>query len=158
TSMDNGRSEESKYNGLRRSARDTSGLDSVTASIATTYNDKKAASSEGELAEFKNIRLALSGEHLLNRLSNTHGLDISTYTVKQAKDGSARIGNGKLNLNVSDFLTKEMKFTWSEAKSYLRVAYDEQVSNEMAKAKVKIPKEIWQDFNINYRPEYFGRI
>lgn len=51
-----------------------------------------------------------------------------------------------------------MKFTWSEAKSYLRVAYDEQVSHEMAKAKVKIPKEIWQDFNVNYRPEYFGRI
>ncbi|EHL2313870.1 relaxase [Salmonella enterica] len=158
-SVDNGRAEESKHNGLRRGARGASyGLDSVTASIATAYNDKKIASSEGELAEFKNIRLTLSGEHLLNRLSNSHGIDVSNYTVKQAKDGSARIGNGKVNLNVSDFLTKEMKFTWNEAKSYLRVAYDEQVSKEMAKAKVKIPKEIWQDFNVNYRPEYFGKI
>ncbi|EDC6115503.1 relaxase [Salmonella enterica subsp. enterica serovar Java] len=158
-SVDNGRAEESKHNGLRRGARGASyGLDSVTASIGTAYNDKKIASSEGELAEFKNIRLTLSGEHLLNRLSNTHGIDVSNYTVKQAKDGSARIGNGKVNLNVSDFLTKEMKFTWNEAKSYLRVAYDEQVSKEMAKAKVKIPKEIWQDFNVNYRPEYFGKI
>ncbi|EOG1717652.1 LPD7 domain-containing protein [Salmonella enterica] len=159
TSLDNGRAEEPQYNGLRRGARNThAGLDSVTAFIATAHNDKKAASTESELAEFKNIRLHLSGEHLLNRLSNTHGIDITNYAVKQAKDGSARISSGKLNLNVSDFLTKEMKFTWNEAKSYLRIAYDEQLSNEMAKAKIKLPKEVWQDFNVNYRPEYFAKI
>ncbi|EPC0068395.1 LPD7 domain-containing protein [Escherichia coli] len=157
-SLANGQFRQPEHNGLRWSARVRPGLDSVTASIATAYNEKKAATSENELAEFKNIRQQLSGEHLLNRLSHTHGIDVTLYTVKQAKDGSARIGNGKLNLNVSDFLTKEMKFTWQETKSYLRVAYDEQLSNEMAKAKVKLPKEVWQDFNTNYRAEYFGKI
>lgn len=158
TSLDNRREEQSEHNGLRWSTRNTDGLDSVSASIASLHNDRKAASSDSELAEFKTIRQQLSGEHLLNRLSNTHGLDINTYTIKQAKDGSARIGNGKLNLNVSDFLTKEMKFTWQEARNYLRSAYNEQLSNEMSKAKVKLPKEAWSDFNQNYRAEYFGKI
>lgn len=158
SSLDNRRQEQSEHNGLRWSARDTNGLDSVSASIATLHNDRKAASKDSELAEFKTIRQQLSGEHLLNRLSNTHGLDISTYTVKQAKDGSARIGNGKLNLNVSDFLTKEMKLTWNEARNYLREAFDEQLNNEMSKTKVKLPKKAWQDFNANYRSEYFGQI
>lgn len=157
-SLGNGGEEQSQHHGLRWSARAATGVDSVTASISASHNNNKTATNDNELAEFKNIRMHLSGEHLLNRLSNTHGIDVNNYSVKQAKDGSTRIGSGKLNLNVSDFLTKEMKFTWNEAKSYMRVAYDEQLSNEMAKAKVKLPKEVWQDFNSNYRAEYFGKV
>ncbi|EBG0049892.1 relaxase [Salmonella enterica] len=158
SSMADGRQQEYEHHGLRWSARDPRRVESVTGSIATAHIEKKTVATESELAEFKNIRQLLSGQHLLNRLSNTHGIDINQYAVKKAKDGSDRISTGKLNLNVSDFLTKEMKFTWSEAKSYLRQSYDEQLNNEMAKAKIKLPKEAWREFNQNYRPEYFGKI
>lgn len=56
---------------------------------------------------------------LLNALSVSHGLIKEKYEVTTAKDGTHRIKCGNRNLNVSDFLTKEMNMPWKEAKRYL---------------------------------------
>lgn len=158
TNLADGQQGQSEHDGLRRSTRNTDRLDSVVGNIANRNAERKAISTESEIAEFKNIRLTLNADHLLNRLSNTHGIDLANYEVKQAKDGSARISSGKLNLNVSDFLTKEMNFSWNETKQYLRAAYDEQISNEMSQAKIKVPREVWESFNSEFRPNYFSKI
>ncbi|HFE0239296.1 TPA: LPD7 domain-containing protein [Salmonella enterica] len=157
-SLADGQQGQHQHNGLRWSARDTHGLDSVTGSISFSHSQRKAITADNELDEFRNIRKSLSADHLLNNLSNSHGITPSDYKLSTAKDGSARIGVGKINYNVSDFLTKEMKFSWDEAKAYLRKSYDEQINNEMSLAKVKLPKEIWQSFNAEYRPQYFQKI
>lgn len=58
-------------------------------------------------------------KQLLNALSVSHGLIKEKYQITTGKDGLPRIKCGNRNLNVSDFLTKEMNMTWKEAKSYL---------------------------------------
>lgn len=95
SSMADGRQQEYEHNGLRWSARDPRRVESVTGSIATAHIEKKTVATESELAEFKNIRQLLSGQHLLNRLSNTHGIDINQYTVKKQK--MVRTGLAQVN-------------------------------------------------------------
>ncbi|MEC6816960.1 LPD7 domain-containing protein [Photobacterium toruni] len=65
------------------------------------------------------IKKETDANKLLNALSISHGLIKEKYEVTTAKDGSHRIKCGNRNLNVSDFLTKEMNMPWKEAKWYL---------------------------------------
>ncbi|KMK87240.1 relaxase [Pectobacterium atrosepticum ICMP 1526] len=153
-----GRERQYERDGLRRSARDTRRIDSVVGRINDSIVNSHDENKNSQIDEFRKIRKLLSGERLLKRLSETHGLNISLYQLKTAGDGSARIGTGRLNLNVSDFLTKEMNFSWKEASVYLRETFDEQVNNEISIQKIKLPHEAWASFNANYRPQYFDKI
>lgn len=65
------------------------------------------------------IKKETDANKLLESLSISHGLIKEKYEVTTAKDGSHRIKCGNRNLNVSDFLTKEMNMPWKEAKRYL---------------------------------------
>ncbi|XPP88546.1 hypothetical protein ACN08N_00130 (plasmid) [Photobacterium leiognathi subsp. mandapamensis] len=65
------------------------------------------------------IKKETDANKLLESLSISHGLIKEKYKVTTAKDSSHRIKCGNRNLNVSDFLTKEMNMPWKEAKRYL---------------------------------------
>ena len=64
------------------------------------------------------IKKHLNAEKLLDSLSRSHGLNKEKYSVTKSEAGD-RIKCGSRNLNVSDFLTKEINLSWKEAKDVL---------------------------------------
>ena len=65
------------------------------------------------------INKYLNANLLLQSLSKSHGIATGKYIVTQDENGSDRIKCGNRNLNMSDFLTKEINLSWKEAKHIL---------------------------------------
>ena len=86
-------------------------------------------SQEEDRVYFYEVRRNLEPTRLLNRLQASHAINVSAYRISYAKDGSARIGVGKENLNVSDFLTKHMHLKWTDAKLILDECYQQQIQD-----------------------------
>ncbi|MFM0140595.1 LPD7 domain-containing protein [Caballeronia grimmiae] len=95
---------------------------------------------------FKAIKRELDGNRLLAVLSHSHGVIPAKYEVTKGKDGSDRIRAGDRNLNVSDFLTKELHLSWQEAAQILRDAYAEQRNDVAVRASREPSKELWREF------------
>lgn len=111
----------------------------------------------GELAEFQQIKANLDAGRLLGELSVSHGLIIDKYAVSVAIDGSGRIKCGNRNLNVSDFLTKEMRLSWAESATILRAAYTHQIDKYPARAPRQAPSQaLWRQFQ-DYRRSRGGQ-
>ncbi|QRR11817.1 hypothetical protein FPJ27_37070 (plasmid) [Burkholderia sp. MS455] len=97
--------------------------------------------------EFAKIRQQLSGERLLAELSHSHGVLPQKYVVTVARDGAERIRAGRRNLNVSDFLTKELNLSWNEAASLLRESYARQRAGEPVPRARELPRAVlWREF------------
>ncbi|MFM0381589.1 hypothetical protein PQQ72_31715 [Paraburkholderia strydomiana] len=104
----------------------------------------QARTSDADL--FKAIKRELDGNRLLAVLSHSHGVIPAKYEVTKGKDGSDRIRAGDRNLNVSDFLTKELHLSWQEAAQILRDAYAEQRNDVAVRASQEPSKELWREF------------
>ena len=81
---------------------------------------------ENEIDKFREIRLNLNPKHLFDVTKEKFEFDSTTYKYFKSKDGSYRINCGRVNLNVSDFLTKKMNLSFDEAKPLLVEAYAQQ--------------------------------
>ena len=146
---------ENQTNALSKTSNTDNATSSVVGSILDAATNAYEQRRDEEKKEFKEIKLKLSGEMLLKSLEATHGLDISNYSTFKAKDGSCRIrtiSDDKQNLNVSDFLTKKMHFTWNETKDYLRDCFDARKNN----FNFEDPKKYFGDRQV--LREYFGEI
>jgi len=100
-----------------------------------------------EIEEFRDIRMHLDAERLLADLSRSHGVILDKYEVTNASDGSARIICGNRKLNVSDFLTREMRLSWSEAASILRDSYARQEDMQPVQGVWLAPSSgLWRQF------------
>lgn len=75
------------------------------------------------LPEMALIKKRIEAKPLLQALAKSHGVDTEKYQITKGKDGGDRIQCGYRHLNVSDFLTKEMHFSWHESKQYLEDRY-----------------------------------
>lgn len=96
---------------------------------------------------FKTIKRELGGDRLLSSLSHPpYSVIPEKYEVTKGKDGSDRIRAGDRNLNVSDFLTKELHLSWKEAAPILREAYQQQQNDLAVKASQEPSKDLWRDF------------
>ncbi|MBB0050340.1 hypothetical protein D7209_37625, partial [Burkholderia cepacia] len=104
----------------------------------------QARTSDADL--FKTIKRELDGNRLLAMLSHSHGVIPAKYEVTKGKDGSDRIRAGDRNLNVSDFLTKELHLSWQEAAPVLREAYAKQQDDVAVRASQEPSKDVWRDF------------
>ncbi len=80
-------------------------------------------------ADMAKIKRDLDARRLLASLGATHGVVPEKYEVTKGKDGGDRITCGQRHLNVSDFLTAEMKLPWSAADKVLREEYASQRAN-----------------------------
>lgn len=121
--------------------------DSAVSQLVRDFGQRQQIDSTGTLAEFKEIKLRLDATRLLAELSRSHGLIIDKYQVSTAPDGSGRIRCGTRNLNVSDFLTKEMRLPWAESAAILRQAYDRQLDRHPALAPRLAPsRTLWREF------------
>lgn len=109
---------------VRRSTnRPRGGNDSVTGQLAADLEERTVQRQSGDLSEFAEIRRTLDARRLLDHLSKTHGLLAEKYEITKGKDGGDRIKCGTHNLNVSDFLTREMRLSFTEAAPILRQVY-----------------------------------
>ena len=123
--------------------------DSVLDQLARDLSERRTAGSDIERSEFREIKANLDAQRLLDTLSRTHGLIVDKYAVTKGADGGDRIRAGTRNLNVSDFLTKELNLSWADAAQVLRTTYRAQTGLEMEAASPKRPEPtpaLWREF------------
>lgn len=117
----------------------------VTAQYLRDQEEQRQAVNQSD--KTREIKANLDGRRLLLALSHTHGLIPEKYEVTKAEDGSDRIRCGQRNLNVTDFLTKELHLPWNEAKHLLEQVYDEQAKAEDLKPRKNEPaRTLWAEF------------
>lgn len=118
----------------------------MTGQLLAEARERKTEGKAAHLAEFAQIKRELDARRLLAHLSKTHGVIPDKYEVTKGKDGGDRIKAGSRNLNVSDFLTQEMRLSFSEAAPILRQVYAAQQGRELAEARPSPRRELWQAF------------
>lgn len=126
--------------------------DSVVSQVARDFEERQRSVRTGRLPEFQEIKQNLDAGRLLAELSRSHGVIMAKYQVTIAMDGSPRIRCGTRNLNVCDFLTKEMRLPWAEAATLLRRSYSRQMEQRPAVAPHMAPdRGLWQQFQAQRR-------
>ena len=120
--------------------------DSVTGQLMADHQERATQAKAASLAEFAQIKRELDARRLLAHLSKTHGVIPDKYEVTKGKDGGDRIKAGSRNLNVSDFLTQEMRLPFNEAAPILRQVYAAQQGREVIEAKSGPRRELWEAF------------
>ncbi|WP_239990634.1 plasmid replication initiator TrfA [Pseudomonas sp. LAMO17WK12:I9] len=96
--------------------------------------------------EHKTIKLNLDATQLLAHLSHTHGVLPDKYPIKRGLGGGDRMQCGSRNLNVSDFLTKELHLPWPEAAAILRDVYEQQIASASAMPRARISGSLWASY------------
>lgn len=120
--------------------------DSVTGQLVADQQERTTEAKAANVAEFAQIKRELDARRLLAHLSKTHGVIPDKYEVTKGKDGGDRIKAGSRNLNVSDFLTQEMRLPFNEAAPILRQVYAAQQGREVSEAKPEPRRELWEAF------------
>lgn len=126
--------------------RDRRQSDSVLGQLAAEQRERGLDAKGAHLSEFAQIKRELDARRLLSHLSKTHGVIPEKYEVTKGKDGSDRIKAGTRNLNVSDFLTQEMRLSFAEAAPILRQVYAAQQGRELAEARPAPRRGLYQAF------------
>jgi hypothetical protein len=121
--------------------------DTVRDQFARELAESRNARRLRERTEFAEIRATLDARRLLAALAFSHGLIVEKYCIGKGLDGSDRIRAGSRNLNVSDFLTKEMNLSWAEAAQLLRETYRAQARRDPEHAPRHLPeRDLWGEF------------
>lgn len=127
--------------------------DSVLGQLKYDHQESELAENIDTVAEFSKIKRELDARQLLNSLSQTHGVMPEKYEITKSSDGSDRIKVGAQNLNVSDFLTKEMHLSFAEAAPILKREYERQHSQKADKLlPVQEPRRrLWDEYTEFHR-------
>lgn len=123
--------------------------DSVLDQLARDLTERRAAGGDAERAEFHEIKANLDAQRLLDTLSRTHGLIVDKYAITKGADGGDRIRAGTRNLNVSDFLTKELNLSWADAAQLLRTTYRAQTGRGIeapSPQRAEPTPALWREF------------
>lgn len=122
--------------------------DSVVGQLARDLRNDQMRNKDQDRAQVDSIKQNLDARRLLAELSVSHKLQPELYEVGKAKDGSDRIKvPAGQAYNVSDFLTKEMRMSWPEAKRTLTEAYGRQVGRELPIEPRQSPRQqLWAEF------------
>lgn len=126
--------------------RDRRSVDNVTGRLVAEQRERTTEAKASSAAEFSQIKRELDARRLLSHLSKTHGVIPAKYAVIKGKDGADRIKVGSRNLNVSDFLTQEMRLSFSEAAPILRGVYAAQIGREVTEVRSEPRRELWEAF------------
>jgi hypothetical protein len=126
--------------------------DSVVGQIARDFEEGRKIVQAAGLDEWKQIKQQLEPYRLLARLSESHGVIPEKYDITAGQDGTPRIRAGSRNLNVSDFLTKELNLPWAEASGILREVYAEQIGRGPEPRHRQRPRQqLWQEYQEHQR-------
>ncbi|ARU24616.1 penicillin epimerase (plasmid) [Ralstonia solanacearum] len=132
-------------------ARSSTGreADSVLDQLARDLSERRASGNDIERAEFREIKANLDAQRLMDTLSRTHGLIVEKYAITKGADGGDRIRAGTRNLNVSDFLTKELNLSWADAAQLLRTTYGAQTGRAIeapSPQRLEPTPALWREF------------
>ncbi|EIK1335576.1 hypothetical protein LJV55_004069, partial [Salmonella enterica] len=104
--------------------------------------------------KWKLIHRHINVQSFLNALEHTHGLSSENYSVSKAKNGADRICCGNRNYSVTDFLTKELNFSWTEAGQYILSEFSRQQSKGDLHLQVTPSIDYWAEFRVwKQKPE-----
>lgn len=130
--------------------------DTLRDQFARDHVESRAARRARDRDEFAQIRVTLDGTRLLAALAHSHGLIVEKYGIGKGADSGDRIWAGSRNLNVSDFLTKEMGLPWDEAAQLLREMYSAQAGHSPEHEPRRAPeRDLWGEF-LHWRAAYRG--
>jgi hypothetical protein len=90
--------------------------------------DIKSEQEEGSNHDIKVVKEELTAQFLLNTLDDKYKFE-GLYAASKNRDGKERIQVGTRQLNVADFLTKEIGLPWREAEPLLISLYQQQKQN-----------------------------
>ncbi|MGT2477580.1 LPD7 domain-containing protein [Paraburkholderia terrae] len=122
-------------------------VDTARDQLARDLAESRSVRHSRARTEFAEIRATLDASRLLAVLAHSHGLIVEKYRIGKGDDGGDRIRAGTRNLNVSDFLTKEMNLSWEEAAQLLRDTYHAQTGHHPGHAPRRPPeRDLWQAF------------
>lgn len=125
---------------------------SVIGQLLSEHGDREAQAND--LQKFAAIRKELDPAHLLAYAQIKYGVNPEDHKITRARDGSARIGAGKFNYNVSDFLTKHIGLEWREASEVLTELYEKQQAGIVSRPKTRIEHaEEWKRFREEVYPQ-----
>ena len=131
--------------------------DTLLDQLERDLHEQRKQRAAGPRTEFQEIKQELDASRLLASLAHSHGLIPEKYTVTRGRDGSDRIKAGNRNLNVSDFLAKEMNLPWSEAARIMRATYHEQIGNDPDYLARQTPQQaFWRQYQA-YRTEQLNQ-
>ena len=132
--------------------------DTVRDQFARDLVETRSVRADRERAEFAEIRATLDASRLLAALAHSHGLIVEKYQIGKGRDGADRIKAGSRNLNVSDFLTKELNLSWTDAAQLLRDTWRAQTGRDPAHAPRRTPeRDLWTEFQA-WRVAYRGAL
>ena len=121
--------------------------DNVSSQILRDHVEHKQIHANEQKVEFQEIKLKLDARRLLAELSQTHGVILEKHEITKGKDGGDRIKCGTRNLNVSDYLVKELNLPWPEAARIMRETYARQQNLEPTPAQRQEPRRsLWGEF------------
>ncbi|WP_055334846.1 LPD7 domain-containing protein [Ralstonia solanacearum] len=120
--------------------------DTVLDQLARDLAEKRATGGDIERAEFRKIKANLDAQQLLEALASSHGLIVEKYAITKGADGGDRIRAGTRNLNVSDFLTKELNLPWADAAYLLRTTYRTQTGRDVSSPRLDPTPALWREF------------
>lgn len=135
--------------GDRAAGRD---VDNVVGQLAYEAREHETVQRAVLLPELAEIKYAVDARRLLAQLSHSHGLQPWKYDVTKGKDGGDRIQCGTRNLNVTDFMTKEMNLPWAVAEQLLRDCYAAQRCNLVEHTRRKPRCELWEQYQLEGKP------
>ena len=118
----------------------------MTGQLVAEHRERTTEAKASSVAEFTQIKRELDARRLLSHLSKTHGVIPEKYQVIKGMDGADRIKVGSRNLNVSDFLTQEMRLSFTEAAPILREVYAARASREVDTGPPTPRRELWDAF------------
>lgn len=101
--------------------------DSVVAQHMADLQADKLIERTSQKAFFQELKDNLNADRLLDYLATMKGVVRERYSISKDAEGRDRIQCGKRNLNVSDFLTKELNYDFkTQALPILKTAYAQQ--------------------------------
>lgn len=134
--------------------RDGRKTDTVVSQYEAERRERADRGADSSRAEFTTIKRELDATRLLASVSRSHGVMPDKYEVTKGKDGGDRIRAGQRNLNVSDFLTKELHLSWRDAAPILQKTYAEQISRqEPQQARSAPSRDLWENYRREWQPQ-----
>jgi hypothetical protein len=127
--------------------------DTLLGQLERNLHEDRQQRAAAPRTEFQEIKQELDADRLLASLAHSHGVIPEKYQITRGRDGADRIKAGGRNLNVSDFLTKELNLPWTEAARIMRETYREQVGNDPEYLARQTPQQLfWREYQ-DYRKQ-----
>lgn len=134
--------------------RDGRKTDTVISQYEAERRERADRGADSSRTEFTTIKRELDAARLLASVSRTHGVMPDKYEVTKGSDGGDRIRAGRRNLNVSDFLTKELHLPWRDAAPILQKTYAEQISRQEPQQTRNVPhRDLWDSYRREWLPQ-----